>query len=262
VLVGLYVTGRAAVLEAGGELSLREIVASASSYKAMLWGSLAAVAVAIALTVGQRILSLEETVEAWVAGMRAMLVAFVILILAWALSGVNDALGTADFLVSNLSGTLEPEWLPPIVFLLAAATAFATGTSWGTMGILMPLVIPLAWGVLEADGLHTAAEHYHIVYSTVAVVLAGAVWGDHCSPISDTTILSSLASGCDHIDHVRTQLPYALSVGAVALLLGTIPTAYHVPWWVCLPVATAVTIGLLFAFGERVDEPAPVDGGA
>jgi Na+/H+ antiporter NhaC len=256
VLAGLYVTGRAAVLEAGGALTLREIVANASSYKAMLWGSLGAAFVAIALTVGQRLLTLEETMEAWLAGMRSMLVAFVILVLAWALSGVNEALGTATFLVSTLSGTLAPEWLPPLVFVLAAATAFATGTSWGTMGILMPLVIPLAWGVLEADGLHTAAEHYHIVYSTVAVVLAGAVWGDHCSPISDTTILSSLASGCDHIDHVRTQLPYALSVGAVALLLGTIPTAFYVPWWVCLPLSTAATIGLLFVFGRHVDDPA------
>ncbi len=245
VVGGLFATGE-------GD-SIRDIISSADSYKAMMWASLLAVIVAVVLSVGQRILTLTETLDAWYAGMKAMLLAIIILVLAWSLSGVNDALGTADWLVSTLSGSLAVGLVPALVFLLAAATAFSTGSSWGTMGILMPLVVPLAWGVLAAEGL-TDPAHYHILYSSVSAVLAGAVWGDHCSPISDTTILSSLASGCDHIDHVRTQLPYALLVGTVAIFLGTLPAGFGVPWWVCLPIAAAVLLGTLRYFGQRVED--------
>ena len=259
VLVGLWITGRAAVVEAGDAVTLRNVVGEANSYAAMMWASLASVVVAIVLSVGQRILTLDEALDAWFAGMRAMLLAVIILILAWSLSNVNDALGTADYLVSVLSDALDPGLVPAIVFVLAAFTAFATGSSWGTMGILMPLVIPLAWGVLAADGLHTSGDYTHIIYSTVSAVLAGSVWGDHCSPISDTTILSSLASQCDHIDHVRTQLPYALTVGVVALLLGTLPTGYDAPWWVMMPVCAAVLLAIVWFVGKPVDTAAPAE---
>ena len=259
VLVGLWVTGRASVLESGSEMSLQNVVGEANSYTAMMWASLASVVVAVLLSVGQRILTLEQAMEAWFAGMRSMLLAVVILILAWALSNVNDALGTAAWLTDQLSGSLSPGVVPALVFVLAAATAFATGSSWGTMGILMPLVIPLAWGVLAADGLDTSGEYTHILYSTVSAVLAGSVWGDHCSPISDTTILSSLASQCDHIDHVRTQLPYALTVGLVALLLGTLPTGYNVPWWIMLPVCAAVLFAVVRFVGEPVESAELID---
>jgi Na+/H+ antiporter NhaC len=121
------------------------------------------------------------------------------------------------------------------------------------MGILMPLVVPLAWGVLAADGLAADPANYHILYSAVSAVLAGAVWGDHCSPISDTTILSSLASSCDHIDHVRTQLPYALLVGLVAIFLGTLPAGFGAPWWLCLPVGAGVLLAVLWFVGKEVD---------
>ncbi|MEO0557471.1 MAG: Na+/H+ antiporter NhaC family protein [Bacteroidota bacterium] len=255
VLIGLWITGRAAVLEAGKELTLRNVVGDANSYTAMMWASLASVIVAVLLSVGQRILTLTEALDAWFAGMRSMLLAVIILILAWALSNVNDALGTADYLVTVLSGSLDPGIVPFLVFILAAFTAFATGSSWGAMGILMPLVIPLAWGVLEADGLHTSEEYRHIIYSTVSAVLAGSVWGDHCSPISDTTILSSLAAQCDHIDHVRTQLPYALAVGMVALFLGTLPTGYNVPWWVMMPICAGILFAILWFVGKPVEQP-------
>ncbi len=255
VLGGLYATGRASVIGDGmTEWSLADIVRNADSYKAMMWGSFASVLVAIVMTLGQRILTLTQAVEAWYAGVRSMLLAIIILLLAWSLSNVNEALGTAEYLVALLSDTVSPGFLPAIVFILAAATAFATGSSWGTMGILMPLVIPLAWGVLDASGTHSMAEHAHIVYSSVAVVLAGAVWGDHCSPISDTTILSSLASGCDHVDHVRTQLPYAMVVGIVALLLGTLPTAFGLPWWVSIVGGVAVLFGIIRFVGQPVEE--------
>mgnify|MGYP006271407525 CR=1 FL=1 len=244
VLTGLYVTGE-------GE-NLRDIIGSADSYTALIWGSLLGVLTAGALSVGQRLLSLEETVEAWYSGLKSMLFAMIILVLAWALSDITAVLHTADYLVSVLGTTLPPGVVPAIIFVLAAATAFATGSSWGTMGILMPLVVPLVWAVLQANNMADPA-HYHIMYSAVSCVLAGSVWGDHCSPISDTTILSSMASGCDHIDHVRTQLPYALSVGTVALLVGTLPAGFGFPWWLSLLIGAGLLSGALRLFGTRVD---------
>ena len=248
VLTGLYVTG------SGDEL--RDIIGSADSYAALMWGSLLGVVVAAALTLAQRTLTMSEVVDAWYAGLKSMLFAMIILVLAWSLSGVSEQLHTAEYLVSVLGDSLHPGVVPALVFVLASATAFATGSSWATMGILLPLVLPLVWAVLQA------AEHgyaIHVLYSTVACVLAGAVLGDHCSPISDTTILSSMASGCDHVDHVRTQLPYALTVGTVATLFGSLPTGFDVPWWLCLPVAAAVLYAIVRWVGRPLPEPA--DGG-
>ena len=253
VLVGLWITGSAS---AGAGASLQDVVGAADSYAAMMWASLAAVVAAVVLLVGQRIVTLDESVEAMMAGMRTMLFALLILVLAWALSEVNAAIGTGEFLKELLSDKLNPGFVPALVFLLAAATAFATGSSWGTMGILMPLVVPLAWNVLAADGLHTTGEYHHIIYSAVSAVLAGAVWGDHCSPISDTTILSSLASQCDHIDHVRTQLPYALTVGGAALLLGTLPAGFGMPWWGGLLMGGGALVAVIVFVGKPVDDPA------
>jgi len=251
VLGGLYATGE-------GE-TLREIIGSADSYRALMWGSLLGVLSAAALSIGQRILTLDETMDAWYAGLRSMFFAMIILLLAWALSSITEELRTAQYLSSVLSERLAPGLVPALVFVLSAATAFATGTSWGTMGILLPLVVPLAWHVLAASGLHSEAEYHHIIYSTVSAVLAGAVWGDHCSPISDTTILSSMASGCDHIEHVRTQLPYALFVGIVAVLLGTLPTGFGWPWWLSMGLAAAVLLLGLRLMGKKVPgAPEPV----
>jgi Na+/H+ antiporter NhaC len=189
-----------------------------------------------------------------------MLLAIIILVLAWTLSGVNEALHTGDFLVSVLGDTLPPALIPALVFVLSAFTAFATGSSWGVMGIMMPLVVPLTWAVMAAGGLTSSPEHLPIFYAAIAAVMAGAVWGDHCSPISDTTILSSLASSCDHIDHVRTQLPYALTVGAVSMVVCTLPAGYGVPWWLVLPLAAVVLLLGLRVFGQPVeDQDQPAD---
>lgn len=244
VLVGLYVTGE-------GD-NLRDIVGSADSYTALLWGSLIGVLVAASLTLAQGLLNTGEIVDAWYSGLKSMLFAMIILVLAWSLAAVSLQLHTADYLVSVLSGSLVPGVVPALVFVLAAATAFATGSSWATMGILMPLVVPLVWAVLNAGG---ATGSLHVLYSTVACVLAGAVLGDHCSPISDTTILSSMASGSDHVDHVRTQLPYALTVGTVAVLVGTLPTGFGVPWWLCMPIGATVLYAIVRYVGRPVEEP-------
>ncbi|MFQ5745395.1 MAG: Na+/H+ antiporter NhaC family protein [Acidobacteriota bacterium] len=244
VLVGLYATGE-------GD-SLHDIIGSSDSYKALMWASLLAALTASALSLGQRILTLGETVEAWYAGLKSMMFAMIILILAWSLSSITAVLHTAGFLVSVLGETLPAAVVPALVFILSAATSFATGSSWGTMGILMPLVVPLTWAVLLANNMADPV-HYHILYSTIACVLAGAVWGDHCSPISDTTILSSMASGSDHIDHVRTQLPYALLVGSIGVFLGTLPAGFGAPWWLALIVGAAVLVAAHYYLGKPVE---------
>ncbi|MEX0709120.1 MAG: Na+/H+ antiporter NhaC family protein, partial [Woeseia sp.] len=245
LLGGLYVTG-------DGE-TLTEIIGSADAYKAMLWASLLGALTAAVMTIGQKILTVEETVDAWYGGVRAMLFAMIVLVLAWALSSVSEALHTADYLVSILADTLPPPLVPAIVFILSAITAFTTGTSWGTMGILMPLVIPLTWAVMGVSGMQDP-EHMHILYSAIACNLAGAVWGDHCSPISDTTILSSMASGCDHIAHVRTQLPYAMTVGVVAIAIGTIPGGYGMPPLLSIALGAFILVAILRYFGKSADQ--------
>ena len=246
LVVGLYVTGY------GEGKSISEIIGDASAYKAMMWASLLGAVTAAVLTVGQGILNAHETVDAWYGGVRAMLFAMIVLVLAWALSGVTGHLHTADYLVTILADTLPYALVPATVFVLSAITAFTTGTSWGTMGILMPLVIPLCWAVMTVNGVNDAA-HMHILYSAIACNLAGAVWGDHCSPISDTTVLSSMASGCDHIEHVRTQLPYAVLVGTVGIAVGTIPGGYGFPPLLSLLIGVAILIAVLRYFGRKAD---------
>ncbi|MGK7917976.1 MAG: Na+/H+ antiporter NhaC family protein [Prochloraceae cyanobacterium] len=243
-LMGLYLTGRG---KTGAGASLQIIMGQADPYKALMWGSQISLFAAASLSLAQGIMSWKETFDACLTGLKSMLQPIIVLLLAWALSAVLKELGTSQFLISMLGERLRPEFLPTIVFLLSAVIAFASGTSWGTMAILLPLVIPLTWAVLTSNDLGLS----QIFYASIASVLAGAVWGDHCSPVSDTTILASIASRCNHIDHVRTQLPYALLVAGVALLLGTIPTGLGVPWWASLVMGGAVLLLILRRFGKN-----------
>ena len=245
MLGGLYVTG---VREIGSDAGLTEIIGAADVYTALVWATLTGVVVAGALSFGQRILSLSETVDAWFAGARSMLYAVIVLVLAWSLSGVNSELHTAEYLASQLGDAVDARLMPAVVFALAAVTAFATGTSWGTMGILTPLVVPLVW---TSAGLQGLADADHLLYASVSAVLAGAVMGDHASPISDTTILSSAATSCDHLEHVRTQLPYALTVGGIAILAGLIPSGFGLPWWICLAAGAACVVAVVWWLGKR-----------
>ena len=242
--VGVYVTGE------GDDIV--EVIGDGDAFSALLWGSMLAVLVAALLSVGQRLLTIGQIVDAWFTGIKSVLYVMIILTLAWALSGVTSDLGTGRYLASTLGEALPIALLPAILFIIAAAVAFATGTSWGTMGILTPLAIPLAWAVLEAQGLADPAGH-PIFFASASTILAGAVWGDHCSPISDTTVISSLASQCDVIDHVNTQLPYALVVGAIAIVIGLLPVGLGLPWWVAFPIAAIVTLLALRLLGKPVE---------
>ncbi len=223
-LWGLYSTGSAG-LEAG-ERGITNIIGNADPFAALLWASFAGCVVAIALSVGQRILTMNQALESWIGGMQSMLMAIIILVLAWGLGGITGEVGTGTYLASLLEDSLPLALLPGVVFFIAAVTAFSTGTSWGTMAILFPVVIPLAVAMGAGVGF-AGGEHYTILLGSISSVMAGAVFGDHCSPISDTTVLSSMSSACDLIDHVRTQLPYALVVAVVALIVGEIPAAFE-----------------------------------
>ena len=227
-----------------------EILETTSPYQAMMYSSFVGVLVAAALSIGQRILSIHETVDAWYGGLRATLFGMIILVLAWSLSDLTATLNTAQYLVTLLADSLPVALIPALVFVLAAITAFTTGTSWGTMAILMPLIIPLGWAVMMVNGIADQSG-MHILYSSVACCLGGAVWGDHCSPISDTTVLSSVASGCDHIEHVRTQLPYAMLVGIVGLSVGTIPGGFGMSPWISIVVGIVILGVALKTFGKR-----------
>ena len=243
VIIGLFISGE-------GE-TITDIIGSADPFGVLIWASLLGCLMAAALSLGQRLLTLDETIDAWLAGARFMMTGLVLLVLAWAIADVANDLQTAPYLITILGESLSPYTLPAIVYLLAAATAFATGSSWGVMAILMPLVIPLCWAVLQANAIADAG-HMHILYSCIACVLTGAVWADHCSPISDTTVLSSLATGCDHMDHVRTQLPYALVGGIVAILIGVLPAGFGLPWYLLLPSGVVVMIAVHRFLGKPV----------
>lgn len=162
-------------------------------------------------------------------------------------------LSTGAWLKDLLSGW-DARWLPTIIFILSSFVAFATGSSWGTMGIIMPLAIPLAFSQLNIASLDESLSS-PVMLASIGGVLSGAIFGDHCSPISDTTVLSSQASGCDHMAHVITQLPYALTVGIIAILFGTIPIGFGVPVWVLLPIGILVMLATLFLLGKQPETP-------
>ena len=250
VLGGLYTSGRASV---GADASLMDVFGAADPFMTLLWGSAAGCIVGMALSVVQRILTVQESLNAWLAGMKAMFLAMVILTLAWSLGQVTEDLGTAQYVAQILNDSLPLEVIPVLVFLTSAAMAFATGTSWATMAIMIPLVIPLTVTLGGAEGFGVGGE-YSILLGAISSALAGAIFGDHCSPISDTTVLSSTAAACDHVDHVRTQLPYALVVALLAMVVGDVGTALGLPVWVALILSIAILGAGLWFFGSSVSE--------
>jgi Na+/H+ antiporter NhaC len=255
VILGLIYTGYQNSINAGllkqhqnwiRQISL--IVGNADSFSVLMWASFIGSITAILLVIGQRILNIQQAMEAWVKGIRAMIMAAIILTSAWAIGAICQDLYTADYVIHLTRKFLTPHWLPLVTFLTAAIISFATGTSWGTMAILMPIAIPLSFKFpLE----YTTIDQHHaiiLILSTTASVLAGATFGDHCSPISDTTIMSSMSSGADHIDHVRTQLPYAMTAGVRACIFGYIPVGFDITgWWILIPgvIATYLIIRFL-----------------
>jgi len=186
--------------------SFSQAISDADSMFSIFLATLIAFFVAVIMYLVQRIATVAEIMDSFLNGAQMMVYATLILVSAWAIKAVCDELGTAPYIVNALEGILSPMILPILTFLVSAFIALCTGTSWGTMGIVVPIVIPL--------GISVGAPLPIVISS----VLTGAVMGDHCSPISDTTVMSSTFAGSDHIDHVRTQFPYALTTTFVAVV--------------------------------------------
>ena len=226
-LIGLYTTGLDALKEAaaGGDSAaatsvingnIGDIIRKGDSFSALLWGTMGASMVAILMALGQRF-SLDETISAWINGARSIVLALITLLLAWSIGAVCKDLHTGAYVASISSGVLTPEILPLIAFISSAIIAVATGTSYGTMGLMVPIFLGQLIFPLAAEAGLDDETSRHLALALLAAILGGSVFGDHCSPISDTTVLSSMASGADHIDHVKTQFPYALLSAGVCI---------------------------------------------
>lgn len=224
--------------------AVRETFGASDASVVLFQSALFASVVALLMGVKQKIFKVTEGIGTWVEGMKSLVITGVILLLAWSLSGVISELGTAKFIVSWIGDSVPQFLLPSIIFTLGSIISFATGTSYGTMGILMPLAIPLANSVSADPGY---------ILIAVGAVLTGAIFGDHCCPISDTTILSSMGADCDHIEHTKTQLPYALSIGLITILFGYIPAALGIHVLIIIPVAVLVTFLLVYFVGKPVE---------
>jgi Na+/H+ antiporter NhaC len=266
VVAGIFITGRISTFE-GMTISeiaawtnhqhffkkIQTFVSNADSYKALLWGSVASCIVAVLISVGTKALSVKESMELLIEGLKSMLPAVVILVLAWSLAAVIDELYTSTFIISIIPENANVLWLPAVIFIVSAAVAFSTGSSWSTMAIMYPICIPLVLGLATQEGSVTDSHLFMpVLLNTISVILCASVLGDHCSPISDTTILSSLSADCDHISHVRTQLPYALTVGAVSLFCGCILFAWGVPWYIGYVIGITMLILVVKFIGKAL----------
>ncbi len=226
------------------------VFSNADSARVMFQAAIAGSVLAFGLAISRRDgagnfpITPRHAGRAWIGGVTGFSRALVILILAWAIKEACGAVGTSSYLVIALGDSLPAAALPVLVFLLASVVAFSIGTSWTTMAILLPTTIPLA---------HTLGG-MPIAVLVAAAVLDGAIFGDHCSPISDTTVLSSIASSCDHLDHVKTQFPYALGTMVVAALFGYVGTALLWPAWVGLLLGAAIISAMFWVFGKDPDQ--------
>ncbi|MCB9528471.1 MAG: Na+/H+ antiporter NhaC family protein [Myxococcales bacterium] len=207
----------------------------------LLISSLIGSVVAFALAFAQRLLTPREAVAAYGRGAWTLLETAAILIGAWAIKSVCDDLGTGLAIVAIIGDALPPIAIPITVFVISGLVAFSTGTSWGTMALVLPIAAPLA-ATLSGDPL--------IVFASLGAVLDGAIWGDHCSPISDTTVLSSTASACPHLDHVRTQLPYAMLAMLAAGGVGYFGIAAGLPLWLAYVLGLALLTGVIVLLGR------------
>jgi Na+/H+ antiporter NhaC len=226
--------------------SLYDMVTGADFALALIFGSFAMVATTYVLGYYHDLLSLSESVDTTIDGFGIMLTAVTILVLAWGIGNVvapveDGGLGTGTYVSSIVESFLTPEILPVVVLFTAAFIAFSTGSSWGTMGIVTPIAVPVAWNL---TGNHT------MVAVMVGMVFSGAIFGDHSSPISDTTVLSSTFTGADLIDHVRTQFYYAVTVVSVVAVLMLVWGYTRITPFALLPVGVLALLGLVYGLSE------------
>ncbi|MFH1434156.1 MAG: Na+/H+ antiporter NhaC family protein [Pseudomonadota bacterium] len=227
-----------------------EALTKGSSSDALVMGSFGSVLITMLLYGAQRLASWEKLFRGFIEGMQAIFLGTLILIFAWGIGSAIKEVHTAQFIVGLTGDILPVAWLPLITFITGSIVSFSTGTSYGTMAVLMPIVVPL---VRHAGGGAGGADFMHFMFPVIGAVFAGAVFGDHCSPISDTTIMSSMFSGSDHMDHVHTQAPYAV-VAAAGAVVGYVGVALGLPAPVNLIAASLVALAA-FRFLSKPVEP-------
>lgn len=234
--------------------NLREIMAASSTSKVLLWSGIIGIVLSIFTITFSKVMSFNKAVDTWVSGASSMLFAVMILCQAWTLASVCSDLNTNAYLI-NLIGSSIPLWiLPSIVFLVSSVISFATGTSYGTMGILFPLVTPLAVSLLNNAHLDViiGSGYNPIFLGVIGAVFAGALFGDHCSPISDTTTMSALSTGSDLIDHFSSQLIYGLVVLAISVLSGFLLIGFGINPLIAIFIGIIVMFMIIKLFGKKV----------
>ena len=245
---GLIYSGTTALGADASGASLRDILGAAAAYYVLFYCSIAALVVSQVLSATFGLAPPKEALSGAWESTKTMSIAVGVLVLAWSLGASIDALDAASYIQGTLGSWLPPALLPVCVFIAAAACAFATGTSFGTMTIMLPVVVPLAVELGHGGPIMLAA---------IAAVLDGAIWGDHTSPISDTTVLSSLATECDVVEHVSTQLPYALTTGLIAVVFGYVLAGAGVSPWIGLPLGIAACVAAVRFAGKPVEVETP-----
>eukprot|EP00009_Paramoeba_aestuarina_P008550 CAMPEP_0201518272 /NCGR_PEP_ID=MMETSP0161_2-20130828/9169_1 /ASSEMBLY_ACC=CAM_ASM_000251 /TAXON_ID=180227 /ORGANISM="Neoparamoeba aestuarina, Strain SoJaBio B1-5/56/2" /LENGTH=433 /DNA_ID=CAMNT_0047916009 /DNA_START=81 /DNA_END=1378 /DNA_ORIENTATION=- len=217
----------------------------ADSVAVLVWASFLSALVASFLTILQKLLTIEETIALWVEGSRTILHTLFVLVSSWALSAACQQMKTGDYLLTFVGYFISPGLLPLLVFSTSAMIAFATGSSWATMAISYPIVLPLAWGL--------DLENYELLQMTSASILSGAVFGGHCSPRSETTLLSSMKCGCDLLQHLRTQVFYATVVAFCSCFFGYLLVGFELySGWVGIILSSLATFLIIFLFGKSV----------
>lgn len=225
-----------------GGTNIVEDFANCSSSESLVFATLVAIIFTLILYLSRRVISFKDFMDSVPEGGKLMMPAVIILVLAWTLKGMTDNLGIADFIADTVnlnSGMIR--FVPVIVFLIAIFIAFSSGTSWGTFAILVPIVVNMFAGSDET-----------MMVISISAVLAGAVCGDHVSPISDTTIMSSSGAQCNHINHVQTQMQYA-AVVVVVCVIGYVIAGFTKTWWITLILSLAILTTVLVLIRKYTD---------
>ena len=245
-IIGMIYTGGFFDAESGAYMNIATAFAGSDASVGLAWGALIAVIITVIYLVARQVISFKTAMEAIPKGFCAMVPAVIILVFAWTLGGITRGMLGADIFVKTAIGASAEalsSFLPAVIFLIAFGLAFATGTSWGTFGILLPIVITVFAGGGE------------IMVIAMSACLAGAVCGDHCSPISDTTIMASAGAQCNHVNHVSTQLPYALTVAGVSTV-SYILAGFIRNWMIVLPIGIVLMVVTLFVIKSVVTKKA------
>ncbi|MGL5756101.1 MAG: Na+/H+ antiporter NhaC family protein [Paraclostridium sp.] len=233
-IFGFMYTGREGVGFMG-------VLENADAVTALLWGAFAMAISGVVLSIGYKIMSFKESMDTFIDGMKLMTLTAAILLMAWSLGAVTKQMGLASFLITILGDSI-PGWILPItIFVLGMVVSFATGTSWGTMAIVTPIAIPLVYEITGDMGLALAVP---------GIALSGSVFGDHCSPISDTTVMASIFAGADHIDHVKTQIPYGATVASVVFFILLLVGIFRLSPIVFIPLGIFILFMIVYIMNK------------